>query len=86
MRHSHLERYIDIINLLARYGPQKQTQIMDHANVNSLVIEEDLRFLIKQALIEEQTTMTKRVVFRATQRGLKVIKYFQSLKQISPII
>lgn len=67
MRRSHLERYLDIINLLARYGPQKQTHIMYHTNVNNMVLKEDLRFLIKQALIEEQTTKTKRVVFRATQ-------------------
>jgi predicted transcriptional regulator len=86
MRRSHLERYIDIINLLVQYGPQKQTHIMYNANVNFMVLKEDLRFLIKQALVEEQTIGNKRVVFGVTQRGINVIKYFHIIKKTSPII
>ena len=86
MRRSHLERYVEITSLLARYGPLKQTHIMYKANVNYMVLKEDLRFLIKLALVEEQTTEKNRAVFRVTQKGINVIKYFQGLKQTPPIV
>src|SRR5665647_1947732 len=86
MRRSHLERYVEITSLLARYGPLKQTHIMYKANVNYMVLKEDLRFLIKQALVEEETTEKNRTIFRTTKKGINVIKYFQGLKQTSQLL
>jgi len=86
MRRSHLERYVEIISILARYGPLKPTHIMYQANVNSVVLKEDLQFLVKQALIEEVTTGNGRIVFGVTQRGINVTKYFLDLKQTGPLI
>ena len=86
MRRSNLERYVNIISILARYGPLKLTHIMYQANVNSVVLKEDLQFLVKQALVEELTTGKDRTVFGVTQRGINVTKYFLDLKQTGPLI
>jgi predicted transcriptional regulator len=59
---------------------------MYQANVNSVVLKEDLQFLVKQALVEKKNTGTDRIVFGVTQRGINVTKYFLDLKQIEPII
>jgi predicted transcriptional regulator len=86
MRRSHLEMYIDIISLLARHGPLKLTHIMYKANLNGSVLKEDLNFLVKQALVEEQIIEKDRIVFAVTQRGITVLKYFRELKQTFPIV
>ncbi len=86
MRRSHLERYIDIISTLLRCGPLKKSQIMYQANVNSVVLKEDLHFLVKQALVEELNNGKDSIVFGVTQRGINVTRYFRYPKQTIPII
>lgn len=86
MRRSHLERYVTIIRILARNGPLKKTHIMHKANVNSVVLKEDLKFLVKQALVEEINNGNESIVFRVTQRGINVTKYFRDSKETIPII
>jgi predicted transcriptional regulator len=81
MRRSKLERYVDILNVLARTGPLKLTQIMYKSNFNGNILKEYLGFLIKQGLVEKQTVRKRRVVFAATQRGITVLKHFQEVMQ-----
>jgi predicted transcriptional regulator len=80
MRRSKMETYIDILKVLAQHGPLKLTHIMYKANVNCSVLKENLDFLTKQHLIEEQIKHKKRnktkVRYAITERGRIVIKYF----------
>jgi predicted transcriptional regulator len=86
MRRSKLEMYVDILTVLARYGPLKLTHVMYKANVNCSGLKEYLCFLIKQDLIQEQTIGKTRVVFAITQRGKTVLKHFKELKEVLPIV
>ena len=86
MRRSHLEKYIEIIGVLAQNGPLKLTPLTYKANLNCSVLKEDLNFLVKQGLVEERTFGKDRIVFSVTQRGINVLKYFQGLKQTLPNI
>jgi predicted transcriptional regulator len=81
MRRSKLERYVDILALLARMGPLKLTHIMYKSNFNGSVLKEYLNFLVKQGLIEERTVRETRSVFAVTQRGRTVLKHFRELTQ-----
>jgi predicted transcriptional regulator len=83
MRRSKLEMYVDVLKVLARYGPLKLTHIMYKANINCSVLKQYLDFLIQQNLVEEQTLRKKRnktrVVYAITERGRTVLKYFREL-------
>jgi len=57
------------------------THLMYQANVNYVVLKEDLQFLVKQALVEELNNGKDKAVFRVTERGINVTKYFQEPKQ-----
>jgi len=81
MRRSRMERYIDILNVLAHTGPLKLTHIMYKSNFNGSILKEYLDFLIKQGLVEERTIKKNRMVFAVTQRGAIVLKHFQELTQ-----
>ena len=82
MRRSHLEIYIEIIRVLAQKGPLKLTLLMYKTNLNYGVLKRDLRFLLKQDLVEERTIGNFKPVFTVTQKGINVLKYFQNSKQI----
>ena len=86
MRRSKLEMYIDILKVLEGSGPMKLTHIMYETNVNCKVLNEYLDFLIKQSLVEERKIGEKRAVYALTQKGITVLKYFEELRQILPII
>ena len=78
-----MEMYIDILKVLAQNGPLKLTHVMYKANVNCSVLKQNLDFLMKQNLIEEQITRKKRnktkVSYAITERGKTVIKYFNEV-------
>ncbi len=78
-----MEMYIDILKVLAQHGPLKLTHVMYKANVNCSVLKENLDFLIKQNLIEEQTTLKKRnktkISYAITEKGRTVIRYFNEV-------
>jgi predicted transcriptional regulator len=78
-----MEMYIDILKVLAQNGPLKLTHVMYKANVNCSVLKENLDFLIKQNLIEEQVTVKKRnktkTSYIITEKGRTVIKYFNEV-------
>ena len=81
MRRSKLERYIDILKLLAITGPSKLTHIMHKSNFNGSILKEYLEFLIKRGLVEERTFKKNHTFFAATQRGITMLKYFHELTQ-----
>lgn len=83
MRRSKMEMYIDILKVMAKNGPLKLTHVMYKANLNCSVLKKNLDFLIKQNLIEEQITIKRRnkikINYAITERGRKVIKYFNEV-------
>ena len=86
MRRSKLERYVDILNLLAHTGPLKLTHIMYKSNFNGSILKEYMGFLIKQGLVEERAVKRNLTVFAVTQRGITVLNHFQDLMQELPVI
>jgi predicted transcriptional regulator len=81
MRRSKIERYIDILKVLANTGPLKMTHIMFKSNFNDTMLKEYLGFLIKQGLVEEQTIKKKSKVFAITKRGMTILRYFREPTQ-----
>ena len=83
MRRSKMEMYIDILKVMAKNGPLKLTHVMYKANLNCSVLKKNLDFLIKQNLIEEQITIKRKIKIKInyviTERGRKVIKYFNEV-------
>ena len=86
MRRSRLEMYVDILKVLAQRGPLKLTHVMYKANVNCEVLKEYLGFLTKQGLVEERIIRKERIVYAITQRGVTVLKQFNELKEVLPIV
>ena len=86
MRRSKLEMYLDILKVLAHWGPLKMTHIMYKANFNCSVLEEYLDFLIKHELIEERILKREKKVYAITKRGITVLKLFRELKGVLPIV
>jgi predicted transcriptional regulator len=86
MRRSKMEMHLDILRTLAQKGPLKLTHIMYKANVNCCVLKEFLDFLTKQNLIEEKTLRKERIVYKITEKGLTVLKYFRELQIMLPVL
>ena len=87
-RRSKLEMQIDILKVLARYGPLKLTHIMYKANINCSVLKQYLDFLIRQNLVEEQTVGKRKVVYVAyaiTGRGRIILKHVRDLYSALPV-
>jgi len=79
MRRSKLERYVDILEILARarnfasQGPMDLTQLMRKTGLGKSVLKQHLNFLIQQNLVEEQNLSKDKIVYAITERGLKVL-------------
>jgi predicted transcriptional regulator len=78
--------YVDILTVLSQFGPMKLTHIMYKSNVNCSVLREYLAYLVKQELVQERTTGKERLEYGITERGATVLKYFDELRQVLPII
>ena len=79
MRRSKLERYVDILEILARarnfasQGPMDLTQLMRKTGLSKKVLKQRLDFLIQQNLVEEQKSGKDKIFYAITERGLKVL-------------
>jgi len=85
MRRSKLEMHLDILRTLALKGPLKLTHVMYKSNVNCSVLKEQLTFLMQQGLVNEQTLKKERIVYKITEKGFTVLKYFRELQTLLPI-
>jgi len=79
VRKSKLERYVDILEILARarnfasQGPMDLTQLMRKTGLSKNVLKQRLDFLIQQNLVEEQKLGKDKIFYAITERGLKVL-------------
>ena len=86
MPRSKLEINIDILKVLANKGPLILTHVTYATSLNYNVVKEYLGFLVKQGLAEAQNVSKQRVVYLATEKGLKVLEYLRELRQVLPIV
>lgn len=77
---------IDILKVLASYGPSKITQIMYKVNICFSFLKQYLDFLIQQNLVEEEMSHKTKPDYAITEKGLTVIKRFRELNNALPII
>ena len=86
MRRTKLEMHLDILKVLAHWGPLKLTHVMYKGNFNGNTLRECLDLLTKQGLVEEKIIKRERIVYAITQRGFTVLKYFRELTEGLPIV
>jgi predicted transcriptional regulator len=79
VRRSKLEKYINILEVLARahnfasQAPMEPTQLKHKTGLNQIVLKRHLDFLIQQNLVEEQNLSKDKTFYDITERGLKVL-------------
>ena len=81
---SKLELYIEILKIIGRQRLVQLTAIQEKTSINLDCLKERIAFLVEQGLIEQRNT-TNQLVYKNTQRGIRVLKYFRELKQMLPI-
>jgi predicted transcriptional regulator len=86
MRRSQLEIYISILQALLFYGPLKLTKITYKANVNCDMLKQRLAVLIEKGLVEQRSYHKGRVVYAATPKAKTILSYFDTIKEILPVI
>ena len=79
MRKSKLERYVGILENLARarnfasQGAMELTQLMQKTGLSKKVLKQRLNFLIQQNLVEEQNLGKDAIFYVITGRGVRVL-------------
>ena len=79
MRRSKLERYFDILEILAQahnFGSQKPSkliQLMHKTGLKQDALKQHLDFLIQQNLVEKQNLGKNKIFYDITERGLMVL-------------
>jgi predicted transcriptional regulator len=72
---SRLERYLDILKVLAYKGPAKLGLIMQQTDFSCTIALENLGFLVKLNLVKEETDKCE-LVYSITIQGEKVVRFF----------
>jgi predicted transcriptional regulator len=79
VRKSKLERYIDILEILASarnfasQEPTGLTQLIRKTGLSKSILKQRLIFLMQQNLVEEQNLGKDETFYAITERGLKVL-------------
>lgn len=84
LRRSKLEIDIDILEVLAHYGPLKLTHVMYKVNLNCSTLKQFLNFLTEQKLIEEQSLSKKKrqkTLYVITERGKIALAHFKEIRR-----
>jgi len=81
-KRSKLEVYLEVLRI-ANGGESKPTRIMYKANLSWVPLQEILEFLLSQDLLREGTS-SKRKEYFITEKGKRVLAYFNSLRELLP--
>jgi predicted transcriptional regulator len=84
MRRTPLEVYVGVLAALNERGAVKITHISHLVNLNGSLARDYLDFMVKQRLVEKQALSKKRVAYKITDRGKKVLEYFHMVKEATP--
>ncbi len=79
IRRSRLERYRDILRVIANFGPIRQTHIMYKANLTWEGLKQDLTKLKSTGMLQE-ATHEEGIFFTITQSGLDVLSHFSTIE------
>ncbi len=70
---SRLEKYVEILTLLAIRKPSSLTHIKNETGMHHNTVKIYLKFLVQQNLVEKQKSNKDEVSYAITGRGLKVL-------------
>jgi len=76
--------YMDILKVIAHRGSVKLTHIMYKANLNYIVLQSSMLFLMNQGMIEEKNVEKQRTAYTITDRGITVLRYFREIEKLDP--
>lgn len=79
-KRSKLEIYLDILQIINK-SERKPTRIMYEANLSWVPLQQIIKSMIAQGLIEEMGA-SKRKEYMITSRGKDVLKYFNGMKNL----
>ena len=84
-RRSRFEIYVDVLTEIMN-GVKKPTKIMYGANLSYKPLQDILKSLLDQGLIEEEEGRIRdkrtKVKYRLTSKGLNVVKYYSKAKDL----
>ncbi len=78
--------HVDILRVLAHWGPLKLTHVMHKGNFNSSILREYIDLLTEQGLVEKKILKRDRIVYAITLRGFTVLKQFREFTEGCPMI
>jgi predicted transcriptional regulator len=81
IRRSRIERYLDILRVVARHGPIKQTHIMYKANLSWVELKKNLEHLMKLKMITEFDDSSG-PLFAISDTGLSTIYSYEKIEGI----
>jgi predicted transcriptional regulator len=81
VRRSRIERYLDILRVVARNGPIKQTHIMYKANLSWVELKKNLTHLMKLKMITEIDD-SNCLLYAISDTGLSTIYNYEKIEGI----
>jgi predicted transcriptional regulator len=85
MPKTKLEMYVDVLNILAQNNLHKTDDIADGLNISFKELKICLTFLLKQGLVDKRKVGNYIEDYLITQGGIRVLRYFNELKQGLPM-
>lgn len=77
MKRSKLEDYLAIVTVLIVHGPLEAEKLKTLCGIAEENIGEDLSFLVKQKIVEENRSAF--LTYAASPHGIRLVKYFGSM-------
>jgi len=81
IRRSRIERYLDILRVVSRHGPIKQTHIMYKANLSWVELKKNLDHLMKLKMITEIDDSSG-PLYVISETGLSTIYSYEKIEGI----
>lgn len=79
VRRSRIERYLDILRVVAKHGPIKQTHIMYKANLSWIELKNSLEHLMKLKFITE-TDDSSGFLYSISETGVSTILNYDKIE------
>ncbi len=79
VRRSRIERYLDILRVVAKHGPIKQTHIMYKANLSWIELKNSLEHLMKLKFIKE-TDDSSGFLYSISETGISTILNYDNIE------
>jgi predicted transcriptional regulator len=80
IRRSRIERYLDILKVVGRHGPIKQTHIMYKANLSWMELKRNLEHLVQLKMISEVNDSSG-LLYAISETGLATIYNYEKVEK-----